>query len=104
MAAPLPERAWAQDPGRASLIAWARPATSETVTVRAGCRTRPVGSIPATGSWNRMQRPRSGLLAKVSPRSASERWAGPTVFGHEYGPVSSVPATLARTVVTHHGP
>src|SRR5206468_8376906 len=48
--------------------------------------------------------PRRRLVAKVTPRSARERWAGPTVFRKLYGPWTCVPVTLARGVVTTHSP
>src|SRR5215208_3441126 len=53
---------------------------SATVTVRLGCRINPKGSMPGIGSLNRRQTPRSPFVAKVSPLSASERWAGPAVL------------------------
>src|SRR4051812_14146261 len=51
-----------------------------------------------------MQTPLSGLEAKVRPRSASERCAGPSTFHDRYGPVSSTDFTLVSGVLTTHGP
>lgn len=54
-----------------------------TVSVIPGCRTFLNGSMAATGSAKRTHSPASGLVAKVTPWSTSERWAGPAVFGIE---------------------
>jgi len=74
------------------------------VTVTAGCRTSPNGSMPRTGSANRTHNPRSPFVAQVSPWSASDRCAGPAVLSHQYGPVTAVPVMLTRGVRRHHGP
>ena len=55
------------------------------MTVTAGCRTSPNGSMPRTGSANRTHNPRSPFVAQVSPWSASDRCAGPAVLSHQYG-------------------
>ena len=56
---------------------------SATVTVRPGWRMIRKGSMPVTGSTKRMQSPASPFVAKVRPRSAKDRWAGPAVLGRE---------------------
>ena len=57
-----------------------------------------MGSSTFTGSWNRTQTPRSPLVAKVTPRSFSDRWAGPAVRMNEYPPVAVTSAMLVRGV------
>ncbi|MBK0869218.1 hypothetical protein INP57_20620 [Saccharopolyspora sp. HNM0986] len=74
------------------------------MTVTAGCRSTPSGSMPGTGSANRTHSPRSPLVAQVIPPSASDRCAGPAVFTSQYGPVTVVEAMFERGLRTHHGP
>jgi hypothetical protein len=64
----------------------------------------PVGSMPRTGVRNDTQSARSPLVAKVTPRSASERWGGPAVFSHRKPPVISVPVTLSSGLIRCHAP
>jgi hypothetical protein len=82
----------------------ASPWQSMTVTVRAGWRRVPVGSMPGTGSRKVMHRPRAPLVAMVSPRSAREKCAGPAVLRKLNGPVTVVDVTLARVVRTLQSP
>jgi hypothetical protein len=82
----------------------ASPWQSATVTVRAGWRRVPVGSMPGTGSRKVMHRPRAPLVAMVSPRSARERCAGPAVLRKPNGPVTVVEVTLVRAVRSFQSP
>jgi len=60
--------------------------------------------MAGTGSANARQTPRAAVVANVTPRSPTDRWAGPATFHHWYGPVSVASTTLAGVVDNDHRP
>jgi hypothetical protein len=81
----------------------ARRSGSFTVTVRPGWRSGPAGASPFTGSRNLTHTPPAVVLPNVRPRSTSER-RGPMARYQRYGPLTSTPLMLERSVSHTHGP